>query len=376
MLLVRRPKRLAWWILPVCDAIGLAVFVGIGVEKALIYQDSALIAIIMGVITGCGGGIIRDVLAREIPMVLRSEVYATAVLWWHFNYALAMGYSSSRGTALLGGFFHALNSSRSDPVAPFSANLCPDQITGSAPNAPCEVPLSQKSPSYLKLSSLCELNARPRLRFHITSTHLFPFVINTCYSKALKPYWCSAKEKTMSRTGSQLYISQSAVSKRIANLEKKLSKKLIVPAGRHIKLTADAEQIIASIGPTFNELHGLIFEQQTLEDNTLLGMDCSETLVAGYLGTCRHASLALARRWGNIARSQARSHWVITTNHRNASIRTLRVITTNHTPRIVENVQSGKATLGFCAGYLPANPFTVLAKRRCTHCQVSLSPMI
>lgn len=61
MLLVRRPKRLAWWILPVCDAIGLAVFVGIGVEKALIYQDSALIAIIMGVITGCGGGIIRDV---------------------------------------------------------------------------------------------------------------------------------------------------------------------------------------------------------------------------------------------------------------------------------------------------------------------------
>lgn len=91
-------------------------------------------------------------------------------------------------------FFHALNSSRSDPLAPFSANLCPDQITGSAPNAPCEVPLSQKSPSYLKLSSLCELNARPRLRFHIQSTHLFPFVINTCYSKALKPYWCSAKK--------------------------------------------------------------------------------------------------------------------------------------------------------------------------------------
>ncbi len=72
-----------------------------------------------------------------------------------------------------------------------------------------------------------------------------------------------SKEKTMSRTGSQLYISQSAVSKRIANLEKKLGKKLIVPAGRHIKLTADAEQLIASIGPTFNELHGLIFESSS-----------------------------------------------------------------------------------------------------------------
>ncbi|MBF4255931.1 trimeric intracellular cation channel family protein [Vibrio anguillarum] len=97
MLLVRRPKRVAWWILPVCDAIGLAVFVGIGVEKAMNYQDSAMVAVIMGVITGCGGGIIRDVLAREIPMVLRSEVYATACIiggLFHTT-ALSMGYDSS-----------------------------------------------------------------------------------------------------------------------------------------------------------------------------------------------------------------------------------------------------------------------------------------
>ncbi|ASG04411.1 TRIC cation channel family protein [Vibrio anguillarum] len=97
MLLVRRPKRVAWWILPVCDAIGLAVFVGIGVEKAMNYQDSAMVAVIMGVITGCGGGIIRDVLAREIPMVLRSEVYATACIiggLFHTT-ALAMDYDSS-----------------------------------------------------------------------------------------------------------------------------------------------------------------------------------------------------------------------------------------------------------------------------------------
>lgn len=97
MLLVRRPKRVAWWILPVCDAIGLAVFVGIGVEKAMNYQDSAMVAVIMGVITGCGGGIIRDVLAREIPMVLRSEVYATACIiggLFHTT-AMAMGYDSS-----------------------------------------------------------------------------------------------------------------------------------------------------------------------------------------------------------------------------------------------------------------------------------------
>lgn len=80
LLLVRQPKQLPWYILPVCDAIGLAVFVGIGVEKTLRLQDSMMIAVIMGVLTGCGGGIIRDILAREIPMVLRSEIYAIACI--------------------------------------------------------------------------------------------------------------------------------------------------------------------------------------------------------------------------------------------------------------------------------------------------------
>ncbi len=108
MVIVRRPKRVPWWVLPVCDAIGLAVFVGIGVEKAMMYQDSALVAVIMGVITGCGGGIIRDVLAREIPMVLRSEVYATACIVggvFHTT-ALAMGYDNS--IALLSGVLSTL----------------------------------------------------------------------------------------------------------------------------------------------------------------------------------------------------------------------------------------------------------------------------
>lgn len=108
MMIVRRPKRVPWWVLPVCDAIGLAVFVGIGVEKAMTYQDSALIAVIMGVITGCGGGIIRDVLAREIPMVLRSEVYATACIVggvFHTT-ALAMGYDNS--IALISGVLSTL----------------------------------------------------------------------------------------------------------------------------------------------------------------------------------------------------------------------------------------------------------------------------
>ncbi|WP_070962452.1 LysR family transcriptional regulator [Vibrio sonorensis] len=135
-----------------------------------------------------------------------------------------------------------------------------------------------------------------------------------------------SKAKTMSKTGSLLYISQSAVSKRIANLEKKLGKKLIAPDGRHIKLTPEAVDLINNVGPAFNELRGLIFEQQSLADCSLIRMDCSETLVAGYLSLFISDYLTVDRH--------------IT-------------ITTNHTPRIVEHVQSGKAMLGLCAGHLP-----------------------
>nr|VUD31124.1 inner membrane protein [Raoultella sp. NCTC 9187] len=62
------------------DAVGLAVFVGIGVNKAFIAHSGPLVAVCMGVVTGVGGGIIRDVLAREIPMILRTEIYATACI--------------------------------------------------------------------------------------------------------------------------------------------------------------------------------------------------------------------------------------------------------------------------------------------------------
>ncbi len=78
ILLVRQPRRLPKWMLPVLDAVGLAVFVGIGVNKAFLAETGPLVAVCMGVITGVGGGIIRDVLAREIPMILRTEIYATA----------------------------------------------------------------------------------------------------------------------------------------------------------------------------------------------------------------------------------------------------------------------------------------------------------
>lgn len=70
--------RISIYLLPICDALGLGAFVIIGIFKSLQYCDNYLVAITMGVITGCGGGAIRDVLAGEVPFILKREIYAFA----------------------------------------------------------------------------------------------------------------------------------------------------------------------------------------------------------------------------------------------------------------------------------------------------------
>jgi uncharacterized membrane protein YeiH len=63
------------------DAFGLAVFSVIGAEKAISFSVPDSISVIMGVMTGVAGGIIRDVLSGEIPLILKAEIYATASLF-------------------------------------------------------------------------------------------------------------------------------------------------------------------------------------------------------------------------------------------------------------------------------------------------------
>jgi uncharacterized membrane protein YeiH len=60
------------------DALGLALFVTTGTSVALAAGAPAVTSALVGVITGIGGGVLRDVLLREIPTVLRREVYAVA----------------------------------------------------------------------------------------------------------------------------------------------------------------------------------------------------------------------------------------------------------------------------------------------------------
>lgn len=62
------------------DAIGLGLFAVTGAQKALTYGIDPVMAAVLGMITGIGGGMMRDLLAGEVPSVLRTDIYAVAAL--------------------------------------------------------------------------------------------------------------------------------------------------------------------------------------------------------------------------------------------------------------------------------------------------------
>lgn len=86
MWMVKLPRRMPWYVLPVADAFGLALFTVIGAQKALNFGTPGLIAVIMGTMTGVAGGMIRDVLAREVPMVLQKRLCHRLYPWRHSLY--------------------------------------------------------------------------------------------------------------------------------------------------------------------------------------------------------------------------------------------------------------------------------------------------
>ncbi|APG63512.1 hypothetical protein LPB140_02960 [Sphingorhabdus lutea] len=68
------PARALDW----CDALGMAAYSVFGAGKALAYGVSPIPAIIMGIITACIGGVIRDILAGEPSIIMRPEIYVSA----------------------------------------------------------------------------------------------------------------------------------------------------------------------------------------------------------------------------------------------------------------------------------------------------------
>ncbi len=97
-----RYRLLLWF-----DAVGLALFSVAGAEKALLAGAGSTVAVAMGVITATFGGIIRDVLGTESPVVLSREVYVTAALLGAVVFVTATATGMPReiaiGTGLLAG---------------------------------------------------------------------------------------------------------------------------------------------------------------------------------------------------------------------------------------------------------------------------------
>jgi uncharacterized membrane protein YeiH len=60
------------------DAIGLGLFTMVGIQKGLAHGFSMGISIMLGTITGCFGGVLRDVLLNNVPLIFQKEIYASA----------------------------------------------------------------------------------------------------------------------------------------------------------------------------------------------------------------------------------------------------------------------------------------------------------
>jgi uncharacterized membrane protein YeiH len=98
-----RYRVLLWF-----DALGLALFAVTGAERAVWAGAGSVVAIAMGVVTATFGGIIRDVLANESPVVLSREIYVTAALAGATVFVILTAFDVGREGALGGGLLVGL----------------------------------------------------------------------------------------------------------------------------------------------------------------------------------------------------------------------------------------------------------------------------
>jgi uncharacterized membrane protein YeiH len=85
------------------DAAGLALFAVTGAAKALAHGLNPVMATLMGMLTGIGGGIARDLLLAQVPMVLRADLYAVAALAGAAVVVIAQGLQLPAEAAALAG---------------------------------------------------------------------------------------------------------------------------------------------------------------------------------------------------------------------------------------------------------------------------------
>lgn len=90
------------------DAMGLALFAVIGTQKAVDLGYASIIAIAMGVVTATVGGMVRDVLCTETPLILRREIYALAAMAGSGTYVIVHHFGGPDVLTMLAGFVAAL----------------------------------------------------------------------------------------------------------------------------------------------------------------------------------------------------------------------------------------------------------------------------
>ena len=87
------------------DAIGLGLFVVVGIEKSLLAGFPFWVVIMMGMITGSAGGVIRDILINEVPLIFRKDIYALACVIGGLVYFVCFKFNcNSEITQLLAAF--------------------------------------------------------------------------------------------------------------------------------------------------------------------------------------------------------------------------------------------------------------------------------
>lgn len=96
---IARFKTLIWF-----DAMGLALFSVIGAQAAYALGHGPIVVVMMGTITASFGGLIRDVVCNEVPLILREDIYATAALIGSLVFWVAVSFELDVPTGMvLGG---------------------------------------------------------------------------------------------------------------------------------------------------------------------------------------------------------------------------------------------------------------------------------
>ena len=93
-----RRQLLIW-----ADALGLALFAALGTEICLQFGTGPLVAVMLGVTTAVTGGMIRDIICNEIPLILSREIYATAAFAASLAYVLADALGAGNPVSLAAG---------------------------------------------------------------------------------------------------------------------------------------------------------------------------------------------------------------------------------------------------------------------------------